>query len=165
MTLENQDPKTATERRQFTDKTRPLGDRTATASSRLWAAGLLLVALALVACESEPELRTPVLEGFPVAPSSPSKPSPQKTVNAEILLPRLSLKQVRRNVAADGRIDRREAIRLAIRNRKPRSIKRTEARRADELWIVKIIQEDGCRYVHRIDSRSGDNRGGSIVCH
>ena len=124
-----------------------------------------VVGLALVACQSEPPLRTPVLEGSPVAPSSPSEPSPQKTVNAEILLPRLSLKQVRRNVAADGRIDRREAIRLAIRNRKPRSIKRAEARRADELWIVKILQEDGCRYVYRIDSRTGGNRGGSIVCH
>lgn len=126
--------------------------------------GLVVLSLGLIACESEPVSTTPVAKPSSVGPSIGSKPSPQKTLTAEIPLRRLSIKEVRRNAARDGRIDRREAIGIGIRGQGTDRVREATARRVDGIWIVRIV-ERGCRFWERIDAATGEGRGGRAVCH
>jgi hypothetical protein len=82
--------------------------------------------------------------------------------------PRLSLGEMERAAAADGRIDRREATHLAIGARPDLRVKDVEVSRGryrgDPIWNLTIFGKLGCQYSWTIDARTGlpigDTAGG-----
>jgi len=97
------------------------------------------------------------------SPSASATPGPARTVQGELPLGRVKLSKVRRAAAADGRIDRYEAVRLAT-HKQPRPLGRVAARRRGDVWSVRVVDADGCRSVLRLDATTGMNRGGSLAC-
>jgi hypothetical protein len=100
-------------------------------------------------------------EGSPIVTATPE---PVEKTQGDPPIRRLKLSEVREAAAADGRIDRREAVRLATRWR-TRPLAQLAARKRGDEWRVRVVDGDGCRFVLRLDATTSINRGGSAACH
>lgn len=101
--------------------------------------------------------------------SQGSAPVGERTVVADVRFKLLADEQprgqdradMRRRAAADGTIDRQEAIRLAFPTRKLKKAKRVEASLAKGAWQVTLFQRLGCHLFVSIDATTGEDRGQS----
>ena len=122
----------------------------------------MAAALLVAGCTDDPDVAPREESAVDVA-SEPTDPPPTAEPPADDDRPRpeLTLEELRRAAAADGRIDRAEAIRLA-RGVPKAKVKDVEATLEGKRWSIVLWEPLGChqlRTVHAVTGRPGRTAG------